>query len=147
MSNTGGWWLTPIPGCLRSGLSWFNWWVSFAPEFECCNFCESSYLFYFSFNSDFYVSKIMQLWARNLPRKPKNWVSEEPRRKWGRGLVDRELVKPPPPPPPVILLLAVPRRLFCFGTLVILDVVCRSLSLFLLYLNIKIGKKKMLNVR
>ena len=20
--------------CLRSGLSWFNWWVSFAPEFQ-----------------------------------------------------------------------------------------------------------------
>ena len=22
-----------IPDCLRSGLSWFNWWVSFAPDF------------------------------------------------------------------------------------------------------------------
>ena len=33
----------------------------------------------------------------------------------------------------------VPRRLFCFGSLVMLDVVCRYLSLFLLYLNIKIG--------
>ena len=22
------------PGCLRSGLSWFNWWVSFAPGFS-----------------------------------------------------------------------------------------------------------------
>ena len=51
----------PIPGCLRSGLSWFNWWVSFAPEFQCCYFCESSCLFYLSFNSDFYVSKIMHL--------------------------------------------------------------------------------------
>ena len=37
--------LTPISGCLRSGLSWFNWWVSFAPEFQCCYFCESSCLF------------------------------------------------------------------------------------------------------
>ena len=36
--------------------------------------------------------------------------------------------------PPVILLLAVPRRLFCFGSLVILDVVCRYLSLFLFYI-------------
>ena len=49
-----------------------------------------------------------------------------------------------PPPPhthsPVILLLAVLRRLFCFAFLVILDVVCRYLSLFLLYINIKIGK-------
>ena len=43
--------------------------------------------------------------------------------------------------PPVILLLAVPRRLYCFGSLVILDVVCRYLSLFLLYMNIKVGKK------
>ena len=24
-----------IPGCLMSGLSWFNWWVSFAPDFLC----------------------------------------------------------------------------------------------------------------
>ena len=36
---------------------------------------------------------------------------------------------------PVILLLAVPRRLFCFGSLVVLDVVCGYVSLFLL--NIK----------
>ena len=27
----------PIQGCLRSGLSWFNWWVSFAPDFQCCS--------------------------------------------------------------------------------------------------------------
>ena len=32
----------------RSGLSWFNWWVSFAPEFQCYYFCESSCLFYLS---------------------------------------------------------------------------------------------------
>ena len=43
------------------GLSWFNWWVSFAPGFQCCYFCESSCLFYLSFNFDFYVSKIMHL--------------------------------------------------------------------------------------
>ena len=35
--------------------------------------------------------------------------------------------------PPVILLLAAPRRLFCFGSLVILDVLCH-------YINIIIGK-------
>ena len=69
----------PFQGCLRLGLSWFNWWVSFAPEFLCCYFCESSCLFYLSFNFDFYVSKIMHLWVRNLPRKPNNYVSEEPR--------------------------------------------------------------------
>ena len=50
-----------VQGCLRLGLSRFNWWVSFAPEFLCCYFCESSCLFYLSFNFDFYVSKIMHL--------------------------------------------------------------------------------------
>ena len=34
---------------------------SFAPEFQCCYFCESSCLFYLSFNFDFYVSTIMHL--------------------------------------------------------------------------------------
>ena len=53
--------LIPIPGNLRSGLSWFNRLVAFAPEFQCCYFCESSCLFYLSFNFDFYVSKILQL--------------------------------------------------------------------------------------
>ena len=33
----GGGALAPIPGCLRSGLSCFNWWVSFAPDFQCCH--------------------------------------------------------------------------------------------------------------
>ena len=71
-------------------------------------------------------------------------LSDEPRQNQGRGLVDRKLVKDPPPPLPVILLLAVPRRLFCFGSLVDLDVVFRYLSLFLLYINIKIGKNRCL---
>ena len=44
-----------------TNLSWFYWWVSFAPEFQCYYFCESSCLFYRCFNSDFYVSKIMHL--------------------------------------------------------------------------------------
>ena len=47
--------------CLKLVLSWFNLWVSFAPEFQCCYYCESSCLFYLSFNFDFYVSKIMHL--------------------------------------------------------------------------------------
>ena len=34
----------------------------------------------------------------------------------------------------------VPRLLFCVGSLVVLDVVFRYLSLFLLYIIIKIGK-------
>ena len=42
------------------------------------------------------------------------------------------------------LLLAVPRRLFCFGSLVVLDMVFRYLSLFLLYINTKIGKNRCL---
>ena len=42
-------------------LELFNWWVSFAPEFQFCYFCEPSCLFYLSFNFDFYVSKIMHL--------------------------------------------------------------------------------------
>ena len=46
--------------------------------------------------------------------------------------------------PPVISLLAVPGRLFCFGSLVILNVVCCYLWLFSLYMyiNIKIGKNR-----
>ena len=34
---------------------------SFAPEFQCCYFCESSCLFHLSFDSDFNLSKIMHL--------------------------------------------------------------------------------------
>ena len=41
-------------------------------------------------------------------------LSGEPKQNQGRGLVDRKPVQAP-----VILLLAVPRRLFCFGSLVI----------------------------
>ena len=44
--------------------------------------------------------------------------------------------------PPEVLLLVVPGRLFYFGSLVILDVVCRYLSLFLLYINIEIGRNR-----
>ena len=44
----------------------------------------------------------------------------------------------------LFLLLAVPRRLFCFGSLVALDVVFRYLSLCLLYINTKIGKNRCL---
>ena len=99
-------------------------------------------MFYLSFNSDFYASKVVHLWSGGLQRRPDSWVSEEPGQNLGLGLVGRGLVGPPP----VFLLLAVPRRLFCFGSLVVLDVVFSYLSLFLLYINIKIGKQ-MLNVR
>ena len=43
-------------------------------------------------------------------------------------------------PPPIISLLAVPRQLFSFGLLVILDVARCYLWLFSLHINIKIGK-------
>ena len=46
---------------------------------------------------------------------------------------------PSQPLRPVILVLAVQRRLFCFGSLVALDVVCGYLLLFLL--DIKIGSR------
>ena len=55
--------LSPLSGAL------FNWWVSFAPEFQCCYFCESSCLFYLNFNFDVYVSKTMQLLVRNFKVK------------------------------------------------------------------------------
>ena len=61
-----------------------------------------------------------------------------------RELVDRKLVDvplPPPPPPAIILLLAVPVRLFCLGSLVVLDVVFGYLLFFLLDLKQKIGKQ------
>ena len=77
----------------------------------------------------------MHVWAGNLPRKPNNNVSEEPRQNKGRELVDRKLVEAPPP---VVLLLAIQGWLFCFSSLVVLDVVCG----YLLFssLDIKIEK-------
>ena len=39
--------------------------------------------------------------------------------------------------PPEILLLAVPRRLFCYGSLVVLNVVCGDVFLFLLDIKIE----------
>ena len=41
---------------------------------------------------------------------------------------------------PVISLQAVQKRLFCFGSLMILEVACCYLGLFSLYMSIKIGK-------
>ena len=58
-------------------------------------------------------------------------------RNQGRSLVHRKLVEAPPPPPSNFRL-AVPRWLFCFGSMEVLDVVCHYLWLFSLY--IKIGK-------
>ena len=45
----------------RCGLRGLTGGVFFAPEFQCWYFCESSCLFYLSFNFDFYVSEIMHL--------------------------------------------------------------------------------------
>ena len=93
-------------------------------------------MFYLGFNFGFCVSEVVHLWVRNLPRGPGGCVSEEPGRGWGPGLVDRKLVGAPR----WFLLLAVPGRLFCFGSLVILDVARCYLWLFTLYINIKISK-------
>ena len=49
------------PGEISIFVNWFNKWVSFAPDFQCCYFCESSCLFYLRFNFDIYVSIIMHL--------------------------------------------------------------------------------------
>ena len=54
-------------------------------------------------------------------------MSEEPKQNKGEGLIDRKLVEDP-----VILLLSVPGRLFCFGSLVVLDLVRGNALLFLL---------------
>ena len=54
----------------------------------------------------------------------------------GGGGVDRKLVQAPQQ----FLLQAVPRRLLCFGSLVILDMARCYLWLFTLYINTQIGK-------
>ena len=65
--------------------------------------------------------------------------SGEPKQNYGRESTRGRVGRPQTSSSSqVILLLAVSRRLFCFGSLV-LDVVFRYLSLFLLYINIKIG--------
>ena len=51
-------------------------------------------------------------------------------------MVDRKLVEDLPTSP-VIKLLDVPRRLFCFGSFVGLDVVCGYVLLFLLGIRIE----------
>ena len=61
-------------------------------------------------------------------------LSGEPRQKQGRELVDHKLVEAPPP------VIYIAGRLFCFGSLVILDVARCYLWLLTLYINIKIGK-------
>ena len=62
-------------------------------------------------------------------------LSGELKQNQGRGLVDRQLVQGPQ----VILLLAVPRRHFCCGSLVALDVACNSVLLFLLDIKLENG--------
>ena len=91
----GGLCLELIPGCLKSGLSWLNWWVSVTPDFQCCYFGESSCLFILDLNLISMFSKIMHSLARKVQRKLNNKVSEEPGRSWGRGLVDRKRVEAP----------------------------------------------------
>ena len=101
----GGWLLTPIPGCFRSGLPWFNWWVSFAPDFQCWYFCESSCLFYLRFIFDFcfclYELRIRHANQTTMCLRNKGRTKGEV---WSTA----NYLKPP-----VISLLAVPKRRFC----------------------------------
>ena len=62
-------------------------------------------------------------------------MSEEPKQNLGRELVDRKLVEAPQQ----FLLLAVQRRLFCFGSLVILDL---HLSISNGFVSSKIDEKR-----
>ena len=66
-------------------------------------------------------------------------LSGETKQNQGRGLVDRKLVQAPLPPSNFIAG-RLKGGLFCFGSLVILDVAWCHLWLFSLYINIKIGK-------
>ena len=70
--------------------------------------------------------------------------SGEPKQNQRRGLVDRKLFQAPRPPShPSNLIAGRPKAallFWSFGSLVILDVVCRYLLLFVLYINIEIGK-------
>ena len=126
----GDLWLTPNPGCLRPGLSWFIQWISFASDFCCCYFCESSYLFYLRFNFDFYVSKMVHLRPGILLRRPGGWVSKKPMKAELRAKVGRPQTSWSPL---AISLLAVSRRPFCIGSLVILDVACCYILLIVIY--------------
>ena len=69
-------------------------------------------------------------------------LSDEPRQNQGRGLVDRKLVKAPPPPPSNFIAGRPKAALlfWFFGGV-------PSLSLFLLYINIKIGKNRCVCMR
>ena len=64
-------------------------------------------------------------------------LSDEPMQIQGRGLVDHKLVKAPSN-----FTAGRPKAALLVGSLVGLDVVLRYLSLFLLYINIKIGKHR-----
>ena len=62
----------------KTSVSWFNWCVSFAPEFQCCYFCRSSCLFYLSFNFDFYggwSGGAMVLGKLPVPGRPSIWIT------------------------------------------------------------------------
>ena len=93
---------------------------------------------YLSFNFDFYFSKIIYYDELEIVHaKRTNKCLRNQGRTKGEGCLTANLLKPP-----VILWPAVPRRLFCFVCLVILDVACRYLSLFVLYINTEIGKNR-----
>ena len=66
-------------------------------------------------------------------------LSDEPRQNQGRGLVDRKLVKAIPPSN---FIAGRPKAALLFWFFGDFRCVCRCLSLFLLYININIGKNR-----
>ena len=69
--------------------------VSFASEFQCCYFCDSSCLFDLSFNFDFYVTKKMQSKLGIFHANQTTKCLRNQGRTKGRGLEDRKLVETP----------------------------------------------------
>ena len=73
----------------------------------------------------------MHLWVRNFPRKPNNYVSEEPRQNYGRGLVNRKLVEAPP----VIFIAGRPKAALLFWFFC--DFICDALLFMVIHVIYK----------
>ena len=87
-----------------------------------------------------YVSELLLLKARNLPRKPNN-VVKEPRQNKGSRLVDRKQVDDRSPHTHTH---SHTNRLFCVDSLAVLDMVYGYVLFFLLI--IKMENRKKINV-
>ena len=71
-------------------------------------------VFYLRFNFDFYVSKIMHLLARNLPRKQTIKCLRNQGRTKGEGWSTANSLKPPSPPPPSNFIAGRPKSALLF---------------------------------